>query len=118
MENVDTFTLNGDGETLLAPLYVDDVVKSLCSAISTHAHNNIVDLCSDKPLSLQSLVEQVSSALGRKVHLSYQPTKEESIRFWSSNDQARQLFVLDTPLPLAEGVLRYRNWICSSVAAS
>ncbi|OGO60473.1 MAG: hypothetical protein A2032_01575 [Chloroflexi bacterium RBG_19FT_COMBO_49_13] len=116
LENADTFSLNGDGQTLLAPLFVDDVSNALCKSIFVPALNQPVDLCAEHPLTLQALVEQVSNALGRKIQINHRPTEEESIHFWSSNAEANRAFALDSSLPLAEGVRRYARWILSTNA--
>lgn len=106
-----SFTLNGDGETFMAPMYVADVASVLCAALDGPSLNRAVDLCPPQPLTLRGLVEQVAAALDRPLRLSHRPTLEEPIRFWSSGDEARGLFGPAQPVPLAEGIVRYARWL-------
>jgi nucleoside-diphosphate-sugar epimerase len=110
-QDEERFTLNGDGETLMAPLYVDDVAAALCAALDGPSLNRAVDLCPPRPLALRALVEQAAAALDRPLRLSQRPTAEEAIRFWSSGDEARRLFGPAQPVSLAEGIGRYARWL-------
>lgn len=105
------FTINGDGETLMAPLHVDDVAAVLCAALDSPGLNRAVDLCPPRPLTLRALVETAATALDRPLRLSHRPTAEEPIRFWSNGDEARRLFGPAQPIPLADGIRRYAFWL-------
>lgn len=106
-----SFTLNGDGETFMAPMYVEDVAGVLAAALDGPSLNGAVDLYPPQPLTLRGLVEQAAAALDRPLRLSRRPTAEEPIRFWSSGDEARRLFGPAQPTPLAEGIRRYADWL-------
>ncbi|MFB0566213.1 MAG: NAD-dependent epimerase/dehydratase family protein [Candidatus Aminicenantaceae bacterium] len=105
------FPVNGDGKTLLAPLYVEDVCDGLGKIVQNRLHCKVLDFCAPAPISLLDLVNKVASTLEITPKWEFCDSKERPIEFWSSPNEILSIYNLKDPIPLDQGIKKYVNWI-------
>lgn len=106
-EGREDFTINGNGKTFMAPMYISDVVEALGRIVLSSVSNQTFDLCCEAPLTLYEIVQRVGRFFGKEVRIHCSDSKERPIEFWSSNEPARLVFGLAPQMSLEEGLARY-----------
>lgn len=77
-------TIEGDGENLIDPMYVGDVVQSLINLATGTQWNRTVDLATGRPLSIREWVEEIGRVVDIPEVSFGGPRPPEYHRFWAT----------------------------------
>ena len=112
LEHQRTFPVAGVGDSLVDPLYVEDMVDATLHALRQADSTAIYDLCGGNPRPVRELVGEVARMFDASVEVvPDRSRKEVPVHFWSDPTRAREALGLPEPLSLHEGVSRYLGWI-------
>ena len=104
------FEIRGNGDNLIDAMYVSDVVRAVLSMISAERGDEIVDLGSGTPSTINALVSEAARILGRRsaqvVHVGTVP---EYIQFHISTEKMERLYGFAPAVTLDEGLTRLRT---------
>lgn len=109
-EGSNEVTINGDGRTLMQPVFVFDVAKSLFQVVKGDKGSLTVDLCSKKPIRLKDFIRVVALVCDTEVVLKYRKTTEKKIEFYSSPHRFEKLFGSRKNFELRTALKKYFDW--------
>ncbi len=99
-------TINGDGEQTRDFIYVEDVVDAMIAAFAK-ADNQVLNLSTGQPTSLNQLIGVLESLAGTRVERTYGPPRPGDIRHsYLCNAAMKQALDWEPSVPLAEGLRR------------
>lgn len=103
---VATFTVRGDGASVLDPLDADDVARALALLADPACGGSTLNVCRGEPVSVRDFVSFVAKALGGSLTVSEDGVPEEHpVRFWGNPDELRRRTGF-RPTPLHESIRR------------
>jgi nucleoside-diphosphate-sugar epimerase len=112
VEQLDQYTIYGDGRNLIDGMYVDDAVAAIRTMVMSGHADRIVNLAGGRPLPIESLVREAALALGRPdVQIRKEGVAHESNSFWGSTKEMRDLFGFAPEISLALGIQRFSRWM-------
>jgi len=100
------FRINGDGQSLMGPMYVTDVVRALELAL-TGGSPGVYDLPSDRPHTVREIVETAAALCGIKPEIELVPSTELTLTFYSDQSALAREFGFVQQLSLEQGMVRY-----------
>ena len=101
----------GDGTTARDYTYIDDIVSGVLRAIDHCEGYEIYNLGESLTTTLEQLVENVGSALGREVVLDRQPMQPGDVVItYADISKARERLGYAPSTALPEGMLRFVDW--------
>lgn len=105
--------LYGQGDTERDYTYVDDLVDGICSAIEyANSPYEVVNLGSDSPVSLMTLVEKLQDALKIKAAIEFLPEQPGDVpRTWADISKASKLLNYRPKMDLGTGLKQFAEWI-------
>ncbi len=103
----------GDGEQQRAFTYIGDIVPGIAdSAELAEAKNQVFNIGSDQPTTVNQLAEHVMTTMGIRAELRHLPARNEVVVAYSDHSKYREVFaesvVPDTPLE--KGLRRMAEW--------
>lgn len=103
----------GDGKQQRAFTYIGDIIPGIAdSAELTAAKNQVFNIGSDQPTTVNELAELVMKTMGIRAELHHLQARNEVVLAYSDHSKYREVFaesvVPDTPL--AEGLRRMAVW--------
>ncbi len=104
-------TLYGDGAQKRDFTYVEDVARGVCAALSLGPGFQIVNLGSDRPLSLSELIGLIEHDLGKKAVIDQQPFQPADVSItWADISRARELLRWAPQVSIEEGIAASVRW--------
>ena len=104
-------TIFGDGNQRRAFTYISDVAPVIAESISIPAaYNNIFNIGSDIPYSVNTLAREVAAAFDVEPEIQYFDRRNEVDEAYSDHSKAKRIFKQDDGVPLKEGVRRMAEW--------
>ena len=101
----------GDGTTARDYTYIDDIVSGVLGAIDNCAGYEIYNLGESLTTTLDELVQNIGSALGREVILDRQPMQPGDVVItYADVSKARERLGYAPTTALPEGMLRFVDW--------
>jgi UDP-glucose 4-epimerase len=101
----------GDGTQTRAFTYIDDVAPVIASAIHRpEAYNQVFNIGSDYPCSINELAEMVQDCFGKKAGIHYIGPRQEISHSYSSSGKLAKLLGYRARHPLGEGLHRMIEW--------
>lgn len=106
----------GDGSTARDYTYVDDLVGGLTAALSLVRGQKgafeVVNLGSDRPVTLDELIRELGAALGVEPAIEELPPQPGDVeRTWADISRARALLGYEPRTPFREGIARFVAWM-------
>jgi UDP-glucose 4-epimerase len=102
----------GDGTQQRAFTYVGDIAKTIArSPLVPDARNQVFNIGSDRPLTINELAQGVSAAMGVPAEVQHVPARKEVVVAYASHEQCRRVFGAPRETPLAEGLARMAQWV-------
>jgi UDP-glucose 4-epimerase len=112
-------TIFGDGTQTRAFTSVADVAPVMAEAIDEpRAWNEVFNVGSDEPCSLNDLAERVAAAMGVEPRIEYLPPRHEVHHAYSSHEKIARLFGRRETTPLDEGLRAMAAWVKARGARS
>lgn len=101
----------GDGNQSRAFSYIGDIAPVIAeSAFRSDCYNDVFNVGSDTPASVNQLVQLVAKAFGVEAKVNHLPARLEVQHAYSSHEKIRQRLGYKGDTPLAEGVRRMTEW--------
>ena len=104
-------TIFGDGEQTRAFTYIKDVSHIIANSVfNKKAYNQIINIGSDKPYSVNYLAETVLKTMDAKNKIVHLPPRKEVVHAYSSHQKMKEIFGCETKICLEEGVKMMADW--------
>lgn len=105
-------TIFGDGEQTRAFTYIKDVSPIIAdSAFRPGAYNQVFNIGSEQPFTVNELAERVRVAMGAPGHaIRHLEARNEVVHAFSSHDRLKKVFGYTPRYGLAEGVKAMADW--------
>jgi UDP-glucose 4-epimerase len=105
-------TIFGDGTQQRAFSYVGDITPLIAQAPFNHAaQNEVFNVGTDRPYSVNDLADKVAAAMGRPAHpKKYLPPRNEVLHAYSDHSKARAVFGELAETSLDQGLERMAKW--------
>ncbi|HCC48843.1 MAG TPA: UDP-glucose 4-epimerase [Elusimicrobia bacterium] len=102
----------GDGEQTRAFTYIKDVSPIIAdSAFRPEAYNQVFNIGSEQPFTVNELAERVREAMGAPAHpIKHLEARNEVVHAFSSHDRLKKVFGYTPKYGLAEGVQAMADW--------
>ena len=108
----------GDGKQTRSYCYVDDCVDGMGRLMQTEEHEP-VNLGSDRLVTINELIDIVSTIAGKRVVKRYDLTKPQGVRGRNSdNSKLRRVLGWEPTVTLEEGLARTYRWIRERLIAA
>jgi len=105
-------TIFGDGTQTRAFSYISDIAPVMAEAIDTPmAYNEVFNIGSDQPYSINDLALSVANAMGVKPEIRHLPPRNEVKNIYSSHNKLQAVFGKREPTLLSEGLQRMAEWV-------
>jgi UDP-glucose 4-epimerase len=105
-------TIFGDGTQTRAFSWVDDVAPVMADAIDEpRAWNEVFNIGSDDPCSLNDLARRVAAAMGVAPRIEHLPPRHEVRHAYSSHAKMARVFGRRETTPLDEGLRAMAAWV-------
>jgi UDP-glucose 4-epimerase len=104
-------TIFGDGMQTRAFTYIKDVVPAMAhSIVVKEAYNQIFNVGADKPIPVNQLAQEVSTAMGVPHRVEYIGEREEVKHAYSSHEKIREVLKFKEHYSLSEGLKIMADW--------
>lgn len=105
-------SIYGDGEQLRAFTHISDVAPIIARSVHVpKAKNQIFNIGSDQPFSINQLAQWVAAAMDVEPHIQHYPARNEVKVAFSSHEKLRRVFDLPEPVALTVGLERMAEWV-------
>lgn len=105
-------TIFGDGKQTRAFTYVDDVAPTIAKSVDlSECYNQVFNLGSDLPYSVNFLAGAVMEAMKKRVPINYLPFRKEVLDAFSNHDKVQSVFGRIPGTPLNDGLKRMAEWV-------
>lgn len=103
-------TVFGDGQQQRDFSYVDDIARGTVAAIKPLGYE-VINLGGDRPVTLNSLIEQIAKLVGREPIIQRKPPHPADVpATWADVRKAKRLLDWTPQVPLEEGLRRTVEW--------
>jgi len=111
-----TITLNNDGEMYRDMTYIEDIVEGILGAINFSLNskiqikNEIFNLGNDTPIKTSTLLHKIEQIIGKKAKITYQWTKNESVKTHADITKAKNLLGYAPKVSFDDGIKMFLDW--------
>ena len=103
--------LNGDGTQQRDFTHVDDVARGVVAAIDRRAGYETINLGSDSPVELNTVIGEIEAAIGKNATIERHPFHPTDVpATWANIDRARELLGLEPRVNLKDGIASVVDW--------
>ena len=104
-------TVFGDGTQTRAFSYIDDVAVPISKSVTNQkAYNEVFNIGADQPYSINQLAEVIGVNFNTTPEIKYLRARNEVEHAYSDHQKARDVFGLDNPVSLEEGIEKMSGW--------
>ena len=104
-------TIFGDGEQTRAFSYIGNVAPFIAKSVEVpEARNEVFNVGSDKPYTVNYLAQVVADAMGEPCRVEHLEPRIEVKHAFSSHEKAERVFGVNDHTSLEEGVGRMVEW--------
>ena len=104
-------TVFGDGLQTRAFSYIDDVAIPISQSVTIEkAYNEVFNIGADQPYTVNELAQVIGKNFGREPVIKYLRARNEVQHAYSDHQKAHEVFGLDRPISLAEGIGKMSGW--------
>ena len=108
-------TIFGDGEQKRAFTYIGDIAPVIADSIGNpSAYNQIFNIGSDEPSSVNELAKYIMDAFGASVDIKHLPERNEVKFAYSDHTKAKKILSYESKISLKEGIRRMAQWAKSA----
>jgi UDP-glucose 4-epimerase len=105
-------TIFGDGQQTRAFSCIDDVSPTIAACVGMpDCFNNIFNIGSDTPVSVNDLANEVCQAMGNKGRIKYLNDRKEVKHAYSSHEKIKKYFGVEPKVSLPEGLKVMADWV-------
>ena len=103
--------LNGDGTQQRDFTHVDDVARGVVAAVDRQPGYETINLGSDHPVELNSVIDEIESAVGNTAIIEHHPFPATDVMAtWANISRARELLDWEPQVDLKQGVASVVDW--------
>jgi len=103
--------LNGDGTQQRDFTHVDDVARGVVSAVDRSPGFEIINLGSDRPIELNTVIEEIESIVGKIAKIEHNPFPATDVMAtWANISRARELLDWEPQVDLKQGLASVVDW--------
>jgi UDP-glucuronate 4-epimerase len=103
--------LNGDGTQQRDFTHVDDVARGVVAAVDRRPGYETINLGSDSPVELNSVISQIESAVGNTATIEHHPFPATDVTAtWANISRARELLDWAPEIELRQGIASVIDW--------
>jgi len=103
--------LNGDGTQQRDFTHVDDVARGVAAALDRKPGYEIINLGSDRPVELNTVIDEIEQAIGRTATIEHHPFHPTDVSAtWANISRARELLGWEPQVSLKEGIASVVDW--------
>ena len=103
--------LNGDGTQQRDFTHVDDVARGVVAAVDRLPGYETINLGSDRPVELNSIIGEIESAVGNTAIIEHHPFPATDVMAtWANISRARELLGWEPQVDLKQGVASVVDW--------
>jgi nucleoside-diphosphate-sugar epimerase len=103
--------LNGDGTQERDFTHVDDVAAGVVSALNRKPGFEVINLGSDRPVSLNKVIDEIEKATGRSANIERHPFHPTDVpATWANISRARELLGWEPRVSLRDGIATAIDW--------
>ena len=108
----------GDGKQTRSYCYIDDCVEGIYRLMRSDFRDPL-NLCQDRMISINELVDIVANVAGKKIGKRYDLTKPQGVRARNSdNTLLREVLDWEPAISLEEGLDRTYHWIAAQLRST
>jgi UDP-glucose 4-epimerase len=105
-------TIFGDGKQSRAFTYIDDVAPYIASSGAfAKAHNQVFNIGSDEPATVNQLATAVGEAMETETNIKHLDQREEVVHAYSDHQKFKAVFIPKPSTSLAEGLAKTAAWV-------
>lgn len=105
-------TIFGDGKQSRAFTYIDDVAPYIASSGAfAKAHNQVFNIGSDEPATVNQLATAVGEAMETETNIKHLDQREEVVHAYSDHQKFKAVFIPKPSTSLTEGLARTAAWV-------
>lgn len=105
----------GDGSMQRDFTYIDDIIQGIVAAMENCNGYEIYNLGESRPVRLDTLIEEIEKALGKKAIIDRQPTQPGDVtQTYADVTKAREKLGYDPQTEIAVGLARFVKWLRGS----
>ena len=110
-----TFEVKGDGRNLIDAMFIDDTIRGINLLLNDHsnASTEVIDFCSQTPLSLKELVIQSAKTFNLNVDITYEGHVPEYIDFFSTDNYMLKKHSFSPSISLKKGLRKHYYYLLS-----
>ena len=103
--------LNGDGTQQRDFTHVDDVAKGVVAALDRRPGYETINLGSDRPVEINTVIDEIESALGKTATIERHPFHPTDVMAtWANISRARELLGWEPQVGLKDGIASVVDW--------
>ena len=103
--------LNGDGTQQRDFTHVDDVARGVVAAIDRRAGYETINLGSDSPVELNTVIGEIEAAIGKNATIERHPFHPTDVpATWANISRARELLGWEPRVNLKDGIASVVDW--------
>jgi len=107
----DPLQLNGDGTQQRDFTHVDDIARGVAAAVARSSGYETINLGSDRPIQLNTVIKTIESAVGKTATVEYLPFPPTDVMAtWANISRARELLDWEPQVDLTQGVASVVDW--------
>lgn len=106
----DPIVVFGDGSQERDFTYVDDIARGVCAALNLEGHHTI-NLGSDRPVKLRTMIEVISNLVGREAKTEHRPMHPADVpATWADITRARTRLDWSPKVSFEDGIRAAVDW--------
>lgn len=110
MQN-EPLTIFGDGSQTRAFSYIDDVAIPISQSVTLEkAYNEVFNIGADQPYTVNELAQVIGRNFGTEPVIRHLRARNEVQHAYSDHQKAHEMFGLDRPVSLEEGIRKMAGW--------
>jgi UDP-glucuronate 4-epimerase len=106
----------GNGTMMRDFTYIDDIIDGTVAAMEKCTGFNIYNLGSSHPITVNSLIDEIEKALGRKAVRQYLPPQPGDVeRTYADIAKAARKLSYNPKIDIQTGLANFVNWLCKDL---
>jgi UDP-glucuronate 4-epimerase len=107
----ETIPVFGEGKLMRDFTYIDDIVNGTIAAIDKGSSYEIFNLGNNAPATVLELISILESHLGKKAHISFQPTPPGDLPItYADVTKSQKILGFEPRTSLREGLKKFTDW--------
>lgn len=111
-----SFTINGDGRSLMGPIHVSDLVRALTAVVEAAPVSGVYDILGERPYTVEEIVRTAADVCDVEVLIQHRDSDEAHLGFYSDLVPFSDAFGFAPALTLPDGMREYLGQLTREAA--